>query len=291
MQGPNGWQILKDFIRDHIDHQPGMVERFCKDGSQCAEASCRITDMEDAYKAFGAKSSTVKGGFTDAFETDALSSVKWDDEYLSVYLSEHYPKSNPPKPPTLLKKHLGNEFNTKKLFTSMTSRGTTPVTRHQRCSSGFSGRNAKAASSLYRGPFAFVPYVYRQQQTNSRAMLSVYSSINVFNLTGHRKTSPNALHTSRMLDHQVNPILLSPVNTSGISPVLRLATNQSKYLSAPSVGSPNAQFTRLGAPYENDVSPMVRGSQAHRRDESCSSSTTSRGERKGPIIAKTPEDI
>lgn len=179
---------------------------------------------------------------------------------------------------------------------------TAPVTRYQRCSSGFNGKNVKAASTLYRGPFAFVPYVSRQQQTNSWAMLNVFSTINVFHLTGHRKTSPNVLHTSRMLDRQVNTIRLSPMNTSSTSPVSRLATHQMTYRAAQSVGhtcSPNAQSSfntqfarlKLSAPYENGVGPMVRGSQAHRRNESCSSSTTSRGERKGPIIAKTPEDV
>ncbi|MCJ1430110.1 hypothetical protein MMC29_008025 [Sticta canariensis] len=265
---PTGWQILKDFIRDHITHQPGKVELFQKGRGPFAEASCRITDREDAHKAY-----------------NALINVKWDDRYLSVVLTEHYPtsnSSNSPKPPLVLERHDGSETNAKILYTSNTSRESTPATTsHRRCSSEQSVRSERTASPLYRGPFHLVP-------------------INVSYFTGDQRARPNPPHASRLHGRQVHSARFSSVNASSMSPASHLTTNQmvycavqsDSYACSPNTQAFNTRFPRLAlsAPNEHGAGSMARsGQQGGRRNEGSSSCATFRPERTGPIIVKTPE--
>lgn len=168
----------------------------------------------------------------------------------------------------VLEQHNGDESNAKKRFESNTSRESTSVTRfQQRDSNDYDGRNAR--TSLYSGPFDLIPSVSRQCQTNSPALLTV----------------PNRSNVSKFVrDPRVS-----------MSPVLQFAAKQIIYSSAQSDGPEpfNALFSQLtlASPNEYGDNSMARSCQEHRRNESTSSSATSRSERKGPIIAKTPEAV
>lgn len=242
--------------------------------------------------------------FTNAVGLDALINVKWDDRYLSVVLTEHYPTSNStnsPKLPLVLERHDGSERNAKMLYTSNTSRELTPATTsHRRCSSEQSVRSERTTSPLYSGPFRLVPYVFRQCQTNSLALLNILSSTNVSYFTGDQRTHPNPPHTSRLHGRQVHPTRFSSINASSMSPASTLTTNQMVYCAVHSdshAWSPNAQAfnTRsprlaLGAPSEHGAGSTARsGQQGGRTNEGSSSCATFRQERTGPIIVKTPE--
>lgn len=226
-QSAHGWQILKDFIRDQIDHQPGNVKPSRSE--RCTV--CTIKDKEDAYKAY-----------------NALLYVRWDEKYLSVTLSEHEIIGNE-SIMAVLEQHNGDESNAKKRFESNTSRESTSVTRfQQRDSNDYDGRNAR--TSLYSGPFDLIP-----------------SNVSKF-----------------VRDPRVS-----------MSPVLQFAAKQIIYSSAQSDGPEpfNALFSQLtlASPNEYGDNSMARSCQEHRRNESTSSIATSRSERKGPIIAKTPEAV
>lgn len=205
----------------------------------------------------------VKGAFTDAIEIEALICIKWDDKYLSVILTEHYP-GNPQKLPSVLASHEGNQYNAKKLYKSNTS------------------------SPLYSGPFDLDPYVSRQCQADSMATLKALHSPNVCNFAGDPRTGPNLPHTSCVNGRQVHPTRFSSMNASHLtaSHMFRFAAKSDGHACSPNAQPLNIRFPqlKLGAPNEN-------GFNEHRRNESSSSSATSRSERNGPIIAKTPEDV
>lgn len=170
----------------------------------------------------------------------------------------------------VLEHHNGDEHNAKKHFKSYRSRESTSVTRlRQRGSREHDGRNAM--TSLYSGPVALTPYVSRQCQTNPLALLTVPNRSNVSNFVRDPRVS--------------------------MSPVSQYATNQIIYpIPAAQPDGPEpfkALFSQLtlGSPNEYGDNSIARSCQEHRRNESTSSSATSRSERKGPIIAKTPEAV
>lgn len=205
----------------------------------------------------------LKGAFTDAIEIEALTCSKWDDKYLSVVLTEHYP-GNPQKPISILKIHEGSRCNAKKLYKSNKS------------------------SPLYSGPFDLDPYVSRQCQANSMATLKVLNSPNGCNFAGDPRTGPNLPHTSCAHGRQINPTRFSSMNASHLTAnhMIHFAAKSDGHACNPNTQPLNIRFPqlKLGAPNENGVNE-------HRRNESSSSSATARSERNGPIIVKTPEDF
>ena len=167
---------------------------------------------------------------------------------MSVVLTEHYPtsnSSNSPKLPLVLKRHDGSERNAKILYTSNTSRESTPATTsHRRCSSEQSVRSERTTSPLYNGPFHLVPYVPRQCQTNSLALLNILNSTNVSYFTGDQRTRPSPAHISRPHGRQVHSTRFSSMNASSMSPAAHLTTNQMVYCAVQSDSyacSPNTQ--------------------------------------------------
>ena len=231
-------------------------------------------------------------------ELDALINVKWDDRYLSVILTEHYPtsiSSNSPKPPVFLEGHDGSEFNANILYTSNTSRESTPATTsHRRCSSEQSVRSERTTSPLYSGPFHLVPYVSRQCQTNSLALLNILHSTTVSYHPGDQRTCPHPAYASRLHSQQVNPTRVSSMNAATMAPAPQSTPNQLVYYTVQSDSpacDPNAPaFT----PRHPRAAPNEHGARSGqqpgvRTTEGSSSCATLRPEGRGPIIVKTPE--
>lgn len=223
---------------------------------------------------------------------------------MSVVLTEHYPtsnSSNSPKLPLVLERHDGSERNAKILYTSNPSRESNPVTTsHRRCSSEVSVRNERSSSPLYSGPFHLVPYVSRQCQTNSLALLNILNSTNISYFAGDQRTHHNPPHTSRVHSRQIHSTRFSLMNASSMSPASHSTTNQMVYCTvqpdshacSPNAQAFNTRFPRLelSAPNEHGAGLMARsGQQGGRRNEGSSSCATFRQERTGPIIVKTPE--